>query len=118
MLPGDASPDKPNPKPPKKKGFFRVIHVDNTSEDEWGTIEFVGRRPTLNLLQAVVGGSIESVPTDMPNYILVCNESGKLMNMPVNKMATALLGGMGSETSGCGFGNLNGPVILINKKYM
>ena len=51
---------------------------------------------TLLELQLIVGGYIEAVPTH-DGRVMVCNEDGKRLNLPVNHAATLILhvaGGM------------------------
>lgn len=42
---------------------------------------------TLEELKSVVGGYIEIVPLD-EDYLMVINEEGKLLNLPINEGAT------------------------------
>lgn len=42
---------------------------------------------TLEELKSVVGGYFEIVPLD-ENYLMVVNEEGKLLNLPINLIAT------------------------------
>lgn len=47
-----------------------------------------GRRVSLEELQAAVGGYIEMVT--LKNKIIICNEEGKLMNLPLNEKVTQM----------------------------
>lgn len=51
--------------------------------------------PTLDALQAVVGGYIECVTMDDGQWHLYCNEEGKLDGLPINVSATAFAHHMG-----------------------
>lgn len=44
----------------------------------------------LEHLQKAVGGYIEVVPSTQDGYSIVCNEEGKLNNLPINYKATML----------------------------
>ena len=55
-----------------------------------GTIEQMGWNPSLEELQAAVGGYIEMVRTNNVGY-LYCNEEGKLLGLPVNMAATTMI---------------------------
>ncbi len=44
----------------------------------------------LEHLQKAVGGYIEVVPSIQEGYSVVCNEEGKLQNLPINYKATML----------------------------
>lgn len=55
-----------------------------------GTIEQMKWNPSLEELQAAVGGYIEFVPTGNAGY-MYCNEEGKLLGLPVNKAATSMI---------------------------
>ena len=55
-----------------------------------GTIEQMGWKPSLEELQAAVGGYIEMVRTNNVGY-LYCNEEGKLLGLPVNMAATTMI---------------------------
>lgn len=68
-----------------------IIKTDGSRvEKEWSD----GLRPSLDELQAAVGGYIEAVPhveqyKDQP-AVMYCNEEGKLSGLPYNYAATAL----------------------------
>lgn len=55
-----------------------------------GTIEQMKWNPSLEEIQAAVGGYIEFVPTGNVGY-MYCNEEGKLLGLPVNKAATSMI---------------------------
>ena len=55
-----------------------------------GTIEQMGWKPSLEELQAAVGGYIEMVRTNNVGY-MYCNEEGKLLGLPVNIAATTMI---------------------------
>lgn len=42
-------------------------------------------------LQSLVGGSIETVPTERDGFLLIVNEEGKIENLPRNRKATGIL---------------------------
>ena len=48
--------------------------------------------PTLSGLQEAVGGHIETPPTQIPPYVLVINDEGKLRRLPLNRIASELYG--------------------------
>jgi len=54
-----------------------------------GTTEQMGQNPSLEELQAAVGGYIEMVRTI--NGYMYCNEEGKLLGLPMNLAATNML---------------------------
>ena len=55
-----------------------------------GTIEQMGKNPSLEQIQKAVGGYIEAVP--MANGgIFYCNEEGKLLGLPNNLAANTLI---------------------------
>jgi hypothetical protein len=54
-----------------------------------GTIETINKNKlTLSFMQETVGGYIEIVP--LGKKLLVCNEEGKLKNLPLNEKATQI----------------------------
>tara|TARA_E500000305_G_scaffold99272_1_gene91367 strand:+ start:646 stop:897 length:252 start_codon:yes stop_codon:yes gene_type:complete len=55
-----------------------------------GTIEQMKWNPSLEELQAAVGGYIEMVRTNNVGY-MYCNEEGKLQGLPVNRAATSMI---------------------------
>lgn len=44
----------------------------------------------LSHLQKAVGGMIEVVPSKQDGYSIICNEEGKLKDLPINYKATIL----------------------------
>ena len=65
-----------------------LLTVDNhvTKVEPKNSKEF-----TLVELQGFVGGYIEMVPTEADDVYLVINKEGKLVNLPANELATALV---------------------------
>ena len=64
-----------------------MIRADGTVE----TVE-VGEEITLHRLQVLVGGYIETVSPRFPvsdELVMLCDEEGKLKEMPVNELASA-----------------------------
>lgn len=61
---------------------MRVILVEPNTPPRISEVE-----NTLKSLQSTVGGYIEVLSMDHldPNLILICNEEGKLMDLPVNR---------------------------------
>lgn len=55
-----------------------------------GTIEQMGKNPSLKELQKAVGGYIESVPIAMGGHFY-CNEEGKLKGLPHNPVANSMI---------------------------
>lgn len=51
-------------------------------------VEFTTIGNDLPTLQAIVGGHVETVTT--PTAVLVCNEDGKVVGLPMNRRATRL----------------------------
>lgn len=45
----------------------------------------------LDFLQNIVGGNIETAPTELDNFCMLVNEEGKLLDLPFNAKATAIL---------------------------
>jgi len=62
-------------------------------------------RIPLDLLQEYVGGHIETVSCIAHGYVMVINEEGKLLGLPINKVATVLYNSV--------FDNICGDVILM-----
>jgi hypothetical protein len=61
----------------------------NTTEQEFKIIEDNKDEPTLKSAQKFVGGMVECIT--FPNGdVLIVNEEGKLMNLPLNVEGTAL----------------------------
>jgi hypothetical protein len=58
--------------------------------DPDGKIEDLGFNPKLEIIQEVVGGYIELVPTANGGY-MYCNEEGKLLGLTINRPATQLI---------------------------
>lgn len=72
-------------------------------------IEVPGGGPDLELLQKLVEGFIETVPTKYPggDSLLICNEEGLLRGMPKNEIATKV-----SKAYA-----LMGPAVLLELYY-
>lgn len=66
-----------------KKLSAAVIRTDNS-------IDLLHYEVTLQWLQDMVGGYIEAVDVDPDGTVMYCNEEGKLINLPVNVIATEL----------------------------
>ena len=63
-----------------------IIKVDGTREELTGNLD-------LQTLQKAVGGYIQIIPTD-DDKVMVLNEEGKLMGLPVNEEATMMTRGV------------------------
>lgn len=72
-----------------------------------GTREVIETDGDLNALQALVGGMIEMVYVDAEVHAY-CNEEGKILGLPVNEEATALVPHMGG-----GWDVLCGDVVFL-----
>lgn len=68
----------------KDKTMLTVIRTNG----EITELKPKGRRVSLEELQAAVGGYIEMVT--LKNKIIICNEEGKLMNLPLNEKVTQM----------------------------
>lgn len=42
-------------------------------------------------LQSIVGGYIETVPTELSNFLMLVNDEGKLLSLPLNVFASLLI---------------------------
>jgi hypothetical protein len=72
---------------------YKIIKSNGT---ELEVVPKVGTTFSLKEMQQIVGGYIQFVYLDA-NEIMVCNEEGKLMNLPYNEAATKLLSGTDYE---------------------
>lgn len=61
------------------------IRADGTEEQVWPAN---GSDFTLDEMQEYVGGMIQIVPLPTTGALLVCNEEGKLLDLPFNFLAT------------------------------
>ncbi|AEK07139.1 hypothetical protein JOEDIRT_124 [Mycobacterium phage JoeDirt] len=92
-------------------GKALVINPDGTTE----TIQFE-RGSELAKLQGLVGGYIEAVygytsaKAEEPDVTLFCNEEGKILNQPVNFMATTLWWSLNRYATGVD--HLHGVVVV------
>lgn len=59
---------------------MRILVVEPKRRPE--VIEIDG---SLKAMQNIVGGLIQPIPLNDPDVILVCNDEGKLMNLPANR---------------------------------
>lgn len=62
-----------------------IIRTDGTEENLFGL--------TLDNMQKAVGGNIEIIPTN-DGRLMVLNEEGKLLELPLNRKATLLTRGV------------------------
>jgi len=77
------------------KGTMLIYKVDATAPE---IVAFVDAAPTLDDLQKAVEGDIQTVPEfdhiringERHTAWAICNEDGKVKEMPVNKLATLL----------------------------
>jgi hypothetical protein len=71
----------------KKKEFhYNFIEVDSATATEDVRSEYI----SLDEMQQFVGGYIEMVESADSRLMLVCNEEGKLLGLPVNVKATQI----------------------------
>tara|TARA_R110002051_G_scaffold325794_1_gene431364 strand:+ start:2127 stop:2417 length:291 start_codon:yes stop_codon:yes gene_type:complete len=89
-----------------KKGV-RLIDVKLIPPDGEEKIVKVDIDHQLEELQALVKGYIELVPCTETGKLMIINEEGKLLNLPLNIMATKLM-----EYKGCDF--ICGNALLID----
>jgi hypothetical protein len=89
-----------------KKGI-RLIDVKLIPPDGEEKILKVDVKHQLEELQALVKGYIELVPCTEVGKVMICNEEGKLQNLPLNIMATKLM-----EHKGCDF--ICGNALVLN----
>jgi len=91
----------------------------NTEASEFKIIEDVKNEPSLKEAQAFVGGMVECIT--FPNGdLLIVNEEGKLMQLPLNPEATALWRSTFTKDK-YAFGHddfVVGPAILIKKQAL
>lgn len=59
---------------------MRILVVDPERRPEVREID-----GSLKSMQEVVGGLIQPIPLDDPDVVLVCNDEGKLLNLPANR---------------------------------
>ena len=65
----------------------RIYYADGRQEER---APANGQDYSLEEMQAIVGGYIETVPCKQPGMMMVVNEEGKLLGLPRNDKATAL----------------------------
>ena len=77
------------------------------------TIFIEDKKPTLEEMQEFVGGYIEVVT--LPDYRqIVINEEGKLLNLPINMIATNLF----EKAFGIGADVICGKAMVLDKKAL
>jgi len=89
---------------------YRIeIHPDGRKVEKFGEN---AKAPTLEEAQAFVGGWIEiqTIRLEGQSAQMVLNEEGKLMDLPVNHLATALWLAQGHADA------IVGPVLLLTGK--
>ena len=59
---------------------MRILVVEPERRPEVSEID-----GSLKAMQDIVGGLIQPIPLNDPDAILVCNDEGKLMNLPANR---------------------------------
>ncbi len=72
-----------------------------------------GRKFQLDELQALVGGYIELAPSALSRFRLVLNEEGLQLNLPPNRLATALM-----HPRTLVDGSLVGPVLIARSTML
>lgn len=64
----------------------KIRAIIKRPDEEYGHVTWIS--PTLKNLQKTVGGFIEAVTIDNPvtvgQFVIICNEDGKLMGLPIN----------------------------------
>lgn len=68
---------------------MKQVTIYRIFEDKEDAI-VLDKRPSFKEAQNIVGGYIQAIP--VKGGVIYCNEEGKLMGMPVNKLATARFG--------------------------
>ena len=68
---------------------------------------------TLDELQKIVGGMIEIVPSNNPDYSIILNEEGKLLDLPINYVGTYLTRNVLSEND-----YIVGNIGIIHNKFI
>ena len=63
-----------------------IILKTDGSEEEF----LLPKTNQLKVLQKIVGGLIEVVPSTQEGLSIICNEEGKLIGLPINYRATVL----------------------------
>lgn len=76
----------------------KLIKVDGSIED----YPFEGKYLSLNEIQGAVGGFFEIVRVPDPSVMLLVNEEGLILNLPLNHQASQLAGQQ-----------IVGPVLLV-----
>lgn len=71
-----------------------------------GTVTLLEVEPTLENLQKIVGGYIETVRTWIPDIVMIVNEEGKMKDKPLNSKASSLI-----NTYDC----IVGDVVLVQE---
>jgi hypothetical protein len=66
-----------------------MLTITLSTEGESQELQFLDGEVQLEDLQKAVGGLVQAIDFT-PNLTLWCNEEGKLLNMPVNPIATSL----------------------------
>ena len=91
----------------------------NTDQDQFKIIDLKKNTPTLKEAQDFVGGYVECIT--FPNGdLLIVNEEGKLMGLPLNPEATALWRThFTKETHAFGYDDfVVGPAMVIQKNAL
>lgn len=85
----------------------------------------IKKTPTLEDLQAIVGGSIELVPYfntyEMSPCVAFCNEEGKLKHMPVNQPAQVLWAMCGGKAAFAAYADVlvgNIAIVVGSKQFL
>ena len=81
-----------------KEEKIRVLALLPTEYAKMVTID-----NTLEAMQQFVGGLIECLPMDDPeaDIVLVCNDEGKLLQLPPNRWSARLLSPQGTRRATC-----------------
>lgn len=87
----------------------KIIKADGTVE----TVKNDDKEASLDFLQKAVKGWIEIVHLDA-NTLMIVNEEGKLLNQPLNELATSLFYEKTKRFNDC----IVGDVVVIEKKYI
>jgi hypothetical protein len=84
----------------------KAIMIDPNTD----TVTEVGLRPTLEALQAAVGGKVQALRSESGLTTLWVNEDGKVLRLAPNRVATALWWALDPEAAGWDI--LHGPVVV------
>ena len=80
--------------------------------NKYGDIKVFDTEPTLEEMQSVVGGMVEAVYLENGD-VLIINENGKLLELPLNEIATKIFHDNGGDI----LDGIVGDVAIVPKEF-